>query len=313
MIHRNQRRALQKLVAEIVSVTTAQVKMSTPEPLEVSLDLQRRIGLQNIIIVHDTHGPSGPVVQEVARRYRNRFKRLDVLKVTEVETAKRWLPGIRHAFSLGAAAVSVFPGDCVKRLNRSRSLDTFIDRCRKMLTLASRARLIVGDYKVKEPFKDRFDARLTRPLIAVLYPDVVDRLSTIKLTKMRSEFFVLGKDYFDEFVTMPFEWSADPTPQLLLAGLLAPKSLEMRTVHLGDWFCDDKSTRSRPSSRFYQMARLACTLITDKTRLEQRKDPQSGEQLLTYQQMRGQLSQVWTHLLKAIDEDAKERQGADHE
>jgi hypothetical protein len=308
MTRRNENPAPEKQPMHFISVTTAQFAMKDPKPLRISLSAQHRIGLRDAVIVHDKQGPSGPIVRKVVKQYRKRFNRLEAYEVTESETAKRWLPGIRYAFSLNADAVPVFPGDFVRGLRKSESLQRFIDGHKEMLRLASRTRLIVGDYHVRELFKDRFDARVTRPLIASLYPDVADRLSRIGLSKMRSEFFVLGKDYFDTFTAMPFAWSADPTPQLLLAGMLSQKAMEIRTVDLGDWFRDDRRMRS-PLGQLYQMVRIVCALTTDQTRLEQRRDLAREEQMRVYRQMRGQLRQAWEHLLSAIDENATEFQG----
>jgi len=265
-------------------------------PLETSLSILDRVGLRDVIVVHDTQAPNRSLVADAIRRHRNRFRRFDVVEVTEFETGKRWLAGIRRAFHRGADVVFLCPGDFTSKLSESRSLEKFITGCRDMLGQASRNRLVMGDYEVTEHFKEDFDTLITRPAVDCLYPQLTHRLNALGLTKMRTEFFALGRVYFDEFMTAPFQWSADPTVQLLLAGLLDPGSLEIVSVDLGDWFRDDSHMRS-PLGQLYQAVRMVFSLAVDRLRLEQQRGLPPTEQIEVCRQINTQLRQLTDQLL----------------
>jgi hypothetical protein len=240
------------------------IPYAAPGPAALTDALDYWIGrkVRRIVMLADPRGPGWPHAGAAAEAARPRCVSagvdLSFHEVQEPETASYWRWGMLEAFGTpGIEACILMPGDSTEAIGPE--VEHGLSR---MLEEATAQRLILGDYDSHDPFKEEFDERLTRPLLACLYPDLVNRLAAVPLTKLRSEFLCLGRGVFERLLARDTErWGPDPTVQLLLVALQTPE-LEVRVVRLGTF--DDTPNRV-PINQLHQIVRLATQLLADYT------------------------------------------------
>jgi hypothetical protein len=165
-----------------------------------------------------------------------------------------------------------------------------------MLAAAGRDVLVLGDYQTEDTFKTRFDDLVTVPVIECLYPDLAASARALGQSKMRSEFFLIGREVFNHFWTTRFPFGTDPTVELILA-TLGNQDLTIDRVHFGE-VADDPDCR-HPMGQLEQIFRFVVAPAIARIRQETLRE----DNLRAYDGARCELERVFELVLAALDEN----------
>jgi len=221
-----------------------------------------------------------------------------VVEADAFDTGFRWREGLRAAFQdITVEAVLLFPGDL-----QSDSSEANREGWRQLVACAEAHVLAIGDYQCRDRFKSEFDRLWGLPVMQRLFPEEFERLATRGLAKLRSEFFVLGREVLDRFdASDTWAWGPDPTPQVLLSTLGHP-DLRVEIIPLGQ--VEDDPTTREPLGQLRQVVRYVAELVCDRIRYERVKRPAPEQELAVYDQFRRViLPALYRAMLEALDEN----------
>lgn len=286
------------------AVVTAPFWLRDPETLARALGELERLDVDPILVVHDARGPSEEPTRRAVREARSRAgpsgPRLVILPVRAGDTALRWRRGVDEAFRTAeTAAVFLFPGDLTSEPDEENRAGWV-----RMLTSGASDRLVLGDFRSPDEFKTGFDALVLRPLIRALHPELDEAVEGLGLSKLRTEFLVVGRTIYEEFRDRgERRWGPDPTPQLTLA-VLASRGPGSVVVEPTGEVADDPDARV-PLGRLFQIVRIAGELVVDRVCQGVRGalDESGPDAVERYVESRHAIARAFSATLDAVDEN----------
>lgn len=287
----------------IAGVVTAAFNPDGADEIVIALREAARLGFKRIVIPHEIEGNSGQYVEEAIATVMHDFENAHIViqkvPVDCGETALRWRSGVNAAFEDPSVECAfVMPSDFSTEVSEELRAGL-----QKMVLLAERKRLVIGDFLASPGFKEWFDSGVGFPAVAALYPDQSEKLLQSGQRKLRSEWFILGRDVLERTKRDLLLWDMDPTVSLVLATDRAD-DLTLEIVDLG-YFSDNPKTR-RPLGQLLQITRFVGQLAVNAIRLEISKGFSDLEQLQRYDELRSRLDAAFRSCLEGIDVNRRE-------
>jgi hypothetical protein len=190
--------------------------------------------------------------------------------------------------------VFLFPGDLTSTISDTNRAGwrQLVDRCGPDV-------LVIGEYQTEDPFKTAFDQRCGLPAMHMLFPEATAQLSTLGLSKIRSEFLLLGREVIRRFdASNVWSWGPDPTPQVLLS-TLSHQDLRIEIVPLGK--LGDNPAQRNPLGQLHQVIRYVAALACDRIRAEIAQKFSSQQAEAVYDELQGAtFPTLFRHLLEAL-------------
>ncbi len=288
---------------EVVAVVTTPFFVKGPESLITVLEGLSRLPLSRVILLYDRKSPGVQHAKSAFARMKTELetqrKALILHEVDTYDTAPRWRLGIIEALKDDVVqVVFVFPGDTKGEPSAENRAGWS-----KMLAEAESKALVLGDYKSNDYFKGEFDVLTGLVAVRLLFPRLHQKLKHLGLSKIRTEFFIVGRDVYHHFETQSaFCWATDPTVQLILSILETDDLTVKRPVWLGP-ITDDPSHR-RLLGQAHQIFRYVAQLVIDRMihdMVEAGDDVE--EHLKRYDDLRRILKRLFDKTLQALEEN----------
>lgn len=291
--------------SEITAVETAAFWAKNSDDMVRCLKALLRLPVGRVLLLYDRKSPGQRHVEsahaEMAPLFAAKGRELALLEVDTYDTAPRWRYGIIEALrNKDVQAVFVFPGD----LTEDPTEDNH-KAWKSMLEATGPDVLVLGDYKCDDTFKTRFDELIGSKAVQLLFPELHGELAKLENTKLRTEFFVVGRRVFEHFDTkLLYTWGTDPTVQLTLSALQAEGLRVARPLKLGE-IRDNADTR-KPLGQMHQILRYAHHLAVDRLVHEMAVKSDGNEPLRRYDALRRALEQLFQATLQALDDNRAE-------
>ena len=227
-------------------------------------------------------------------------KQLFLSEVDLFDTGPRWRIGILEALrNPDVGAVFVFPGD----LTKDPSVEN-LEGWKRMLKAAAPGTLVLGDYDSEDRFKTQFDELIGFPAIHVLFPELGTRTEGLGQSKLRTEFFVVGRKVFDHFSrAFTSFWGTDPTVQLILStiesGALSISRVELGRIH-------DPAGQRHPLGQMHQVFRYMAQLTVDRMMHEMAGTRDPSGHMARYDELQGTLKRLFDTTLEALEKNRAE-------
>jgi len=291
-------------LVETAAVVTAPFYAKDSESLVTALEALLQLPVGKVFLVYDRKSPGRRHAKTALRRmqtaYGSQDRQLTLVEVDTYDTAPRWRLGIVRAFEDEVVKVAfVFPGD-IKGVPTAENCAGWA----QMLQEAASDTLVLGDYESPEDsFKERFDRLIGHSTVTLLFPRFAREVEQLNHRKLRTEFFVVGRNAYEQFDReMVFFWGTDPTVQLTLSTLSHVSLAVKPPIDLGT-IADDPSHR-RPLGQLHQIVRFVSQLAVDRMIHEMvAAGNDVDEHLRRYVAMRDILKEIFGRALDTIDDN----------
>lgn len=182
---------------------------------------------------------------------------IDWLSYYSIDVCHRWFLGFEYAkHKFNFAKAFIFPCDLnLSTLSKIKPLiPEFIE---------SQAELTLGDYKSTDPIKTLINQNYILPVINILFKRTITKRFEV-LKSPRTEFLILQRNFYEQFLQHRYWWPFEVTPSLILFALLNKNQINIKD--LGKVTDDNYSRRRRGA--FYQLFRSTFVLKAEALRYD---------------------------------------------
>jgi len=169
-----------------------------------------------------------------------------------IDVCHRWFLGFEYAKQkFDFTTAFIFPCD----LNLS-TLSSLKPKLAEFFE--SRSGLTLGDYNSTDPIKTLINQSYILPLVEMLFEKTIAKEFRL-LKSPRTEFFILKRTFYDQFLRHRYWWPFEVTPALILFALLNNHKISIKNFGK---VTDDNSSRRRRGA-FFQLFRSTLVLKTE--------------------------------------------------